>query len=121
MESATTSGYFDTCQSEYTLDPVANCHNPQAMSKSIRISDELAGQAEGAAVLTHRSPPQQIEHWAQIGRILEPALSYHAVSKLKSVDRSDLDAILASVETAEGTTRSQSVIKRTSASIESTD
>lgn len=91
------------------------------MSKSIRISDELAEVAEGAAVLSHRSPPQQVEHWAQIGRVLEPVLSYQAVSKIKSVNRADLDSALEAVETPEGIARAQSVIRRTSASIESTD
>jgi hypothetical protein len=91
------------------------------MSKSIRISDELASYAEGAAVLSHRSPPQQIEHWAQIGRILEPSLSYNAVSAIKEVNRTDLDSVLASVETREGTARAQAVIRNSSASIESLD
>lgn len=91
------------------------------MSKSIRISDELAGHAEGAATLSHRSPPQQIEHWAQIGRILEPVLSYKAVSAIQKANRTDLDSVLASVETKEGTARAQAVIRKSSTSIESMD
>ena len=89
------------------------------MSKSIRVSDELAALAEKAAALGHRSPPQQVEHWAQIGRIVEPALSFDATSKIKRADRAELDAVLAGVETPSGKRRGQAVIRRTSGSIES--
>lgn len=91
------------------------------MSKSIRVTDELAALAEEAAAVSHRSPPQQIEHWAQIGRIVEPALSFEAESKIKRAGRADLDAVLSEVETPSGKTRGQAVIRRTSGSIESSD
>ena len=91
------------------------------MSKSIRVSDELAEFAEAAAVESHRSPPQQIEHWAQIGRVLEPALSYHAESAVERVGRADLDAALDQVGTPEAIRRTQKVIRRTSGGIASTD
>ena len=94
------------------------------MSKSIRVSDELAAYVEEAAALAHRSPPQQIEHWAQIGRVLEPALSYHAKTQVKRANpasRDDLEAALADVETPEGIARAQRVIRRTGGSIESSD
>lgn len=48
------------------------------MSTSIRLSDELVAAARRQAGLFHRSPPQQIEHWAAIGRVMETALSYQA-------------------------------------------
>lgn len=91
------------------------------MSKSIRISDELAARAEQAAAVAHRSPPQQIEHWAQIGRVLEPALSYSAERKVKQARRSDLDAILDEVGTEAKIRKTQELIRRTSGSIESDD
>lgn len=91
------------------------------MSKSIRVSDELADSAEAAANVSHRSPPQQIEHWAQIGRVLEPVLSYHAESAVKRVGRSELDAVLGQVGTSEANERTQAIIRRTSGSIASTD
>ncbi len=91
------------------------------MSKSIRISDELAEFAEAAAVESHRSPPQQIEHWAQIGRVLEPTLSYRAESAIKQVGRADLDAALAGVGTPEAVRRTQEIIRNTSGEIASTD
>ena len=105
----------------FPLDFVANCHNGDTMSKSIRISDELASRAQSAAVLSHRSPPQQIEHWAQLGRILEPALSLSAVEAVKRAGRRDLDRLLDDVETDSGVERSREVIRRTSGSIETTD
>ncbi len=91
------------------------------MSKSIRVTDELAALAEKAATVSHRSPPQQIEHWAQIGRIVEPALSFDSESKIKQADRTDLDRALAEVETPSGQKRGQAVIRGASASIESSD
>lgn len=91
------------------------------MSKSIRISDELAASAEAAALISHRSPPQQIEHWAQIGRVLEPALSYKAEVAVKQANRSDLDAVLDQVGSNESIRRVQATIRRTAGSIESVD
>ena len=91
------------------------------MSKSVRVSDELAGHAEVAAKISHRSPPQQIEHWAQIGRVMEPALSYHAEKAIKSVGRPELDAILDQVGTPEAVARTHAIIQRSSGSIASTD
>lgn len=91
------------------------------MSKSIRISDELASFAEAAAGVSHRSPPQQIEHWAQIGRVLEPALSCRAEAAVKQVGRADLDAVLDRVETPESIRRTQESVCRTSGAIASED
>lgn len=91
------------------------------MSKSIRVSDELAGYAESAASVSHRSPPQQIEHWAQIGRVLEPALSYRAESAIKRSGRPELDAALEQVESPESIERTQTIIRRSSGSIASND
>lgn len=91
------------------------------MSKTIRISDELAAEAEAAARISQRSSPEQIEHWAQLGRILEPALSFQAEQALKQAGRDQLDAVLSEVETTEGVTRAKAVIRQTSGSIESSD
>jgi hypothetical protein len=91
------------------------------MSKSIRVSDELADSAEAAAAVSHRSPPQQIEHWAQIGKVLEPALSFQAESAVKRVGRPELDAVLDQVGTPEANERTQAIIRRTSGTIASTD
>lgn len=91
------------------------------MSKSIRISSELATQAEKAAALAHRSPPQQIEHWAQLGRVLEPALSYSIEARVKQVGRAELDAQLDQVGAEAGVRRTQAMIRQRSGRIESID
>ena len=91
------------------------------MSKSIRISAELATQAERAAALAHRSPPQQIEHWAQIGRVLEPALSYSVEARVKQVGRAELDARLIQIGTKASVRRTQTIVRRHSGRFESID
>lgn len=88
------------------------------MSKSIRISDELSSQAVAAGAVAHRSPPQQIEHWAQIGRVLESALSYSGMTAIKSVRRAELDAALDQAGTVESVPRVHDLIRRTTATIE---
>lgn len=89
------------------------------MSKSIRISDELAARAEAEAAISHRSPPQQIEHWAQIGRLMEPALSYSASAKMKQLGRPELKTVLQGVESEESIRRTQAIIRKSSGTIES--
>lgn len=88
------------------------------MSQSIRISDELAEAAKGQAELFHRSPPQQIEHWATIGRVMEVALSYPAERKVvAAIGRKQVDEALAVVGTQEGIARAQAQIRETSSNI----
>lgn len=73
------------------------------MSKSIRISDELAAKATEAGRLFHRSPPQQIEHWAQIGQVMEAALSYPAQEAVAQWGRdTDIDGLIAESQSSEG-------------------
>lgn len=88
------------------------------MSASIRLNDELIAAAKRQAKLFHRSPPQQIEHWAAIGRVMETALSYPALEQVAAaVSRAEVDAALAAVGTPEGIARAQEVIRRTSANL----
>lgn len=88
------------------------------MSQSIRISDELAEAAKAQAELFHRSPPQQIEHWAAIGRVMEVALSYPAERKvLAAIGSKQVDEALAAVGTEEGSTRARAHIRKTSSTI----
>jgi hypothetical protein len=85
------------------------------MSKSIRLSNLLIAEAEKAATVSHRSPPQQIEHWAQLGRVMEATLSWKAQMQVKTASLRDrLDDALSSVDTAAGRKRSRAAIKRTS-------
>lgn len=91
------------------------------MSQSIRLSDELIEAAKVKAALHHRSPPQQIEHWAAIGRVMETALSYPAVEKAVAADRDALDQALSKVGSVEAVRQTHAVIRRTSARIVSSD
>lgn len=91
------------------------------MSKSIRISDELAAKATEAARLFHRSPPQQVEHWAQIGQVMEAALSYPAERRVKESGLKEFDACLQNVGTAQGNANVHAIIAKTAGSIESVD
>ena len=91
------------------------------MSKSIRISDDLAERAEEAARVFHRSPPQQVEHWAQIGRVMEAALSHPEQDAVKRAGRPELDALLQDAGMEEGRRRVHEVIERTAGTVESTD
>ncbi len=85
------------------------------MSQSIRLNDDLIEEAKRHAILFHRSPPQQIEHWAAIGRVMEAALSYPALEKVAlAVGRKDLDQALAAVGTPAGVAKAQDIISRTS-------
>lgn len=77
--------------------------------------------AEEAAVKAHRSPPQQIEHWAQIGRVIEKALSYPAETAIKRVGRPELDSALKAALTPAGIKKSQENIRRRSGKIVSAD
>jgi hypothetical protein len=92
------------------------------MSESIRLSDELIAAAKRQAKLFHRSPPQQIEHWAAIGRVMETALSYPAEERITHWGSArDLDELRATVESDAGRERAREVIRRTSGTIVSND
>ncbi len=92
------------------------------MSESIRLSDELIAAAKRQAKLFHRSPPQQIEHWAAIGRVMETALSYPAQEQVAPWGSTrDMDDLRAVVESGEGRERAKQVIRRTAGTIVSTD
>lgn len=92
------------------------------MSTSIRLSDELVAAAKRQAELFHRSPPQQIEHWAAIGRVMETALSYPARERaMQWGSASDVSDLRATVESDEGRERAKEVIRRTSGFLVSAD
>ena len=44
-------------------------------TKSIRISEQLAFQAQTAGALQHRSAPNQLEYWATLGRMISRKIS----------------------------------------------
>jgi hypothetical protein len=86
------------------------------MSKSIRISDELLESAKEHAKRFHRSPPQQIEHWAEIGKVMEPVLSYQVESRIKITATDEaIEEALCLPGTPQGEALAHKVIARTSA------
>ena len=92
------------------------------MSTSIRLNDELIAAAKRQAKLFHRSPPQQIEHWAAIGRVMESALSYPAQERVVHWGSTrDIDDLRTSVESDAGRERAKEIIRRTSGAIVSID
>ncbi len=85
------------------------------MSKSIRLSDVLFEEAQQTGKTLHRTPPQQIEHWAQIGRVLETALSYPAQKNAGSWgNKSDMDTLISEIASSRGRSRVQAVIRKNS-------
>ncbi len=92
------------------------------MSKSVRLSDKLFEQAQQSAWRFHRSPPQQIEYWAQIGRAMESALSFPAMEKAMAWGgRGDIDALVAEVASDAGQARAGQVIRETSVGLYSAE
>jgi len=73
------------------------------MSTPLRLSNELLVEAREAGGRFHRSITQQVEHWAQLGRAIEAALTFSSTGKLKDLSRQpDLHAVLAQPETRAG-------------------
>jgi predicted transcriptional regulator len=66
------------------------------MATSVRLDDDFVEEAQVYAEAAKRSVPKQIEHWAEIGRIVEdnPDLSYQFIR----------DALLATAEINAGRT-----------------
>jgi predicted nucleotidyltransferase len=91
------------------------------MSKSLRLSDALFKDAEASAQLFHRSPPQQIEHWAKIGQVMEAALSYPAQASVKATSMADIDQAMAYADTPAGKATAQAFIEKTSGKLSSRD
>ncbi len=85
------------------------------MSKSVRLSDSLFEDAKQTGVALHRSPPQQIEHWAQIGRVLESALSYPAQKNAGTWgSKADIDSLITEVTSSQGKQKAKEVIHKNS-------
>jgi hypothetical protein len=64
------------------------------MATSVRLDDAFVGEAQIYAQANKRSTPKQIEHWAEIGRMVEdnPDLPYSFIK----------DAIIATTEAKAG-------------------
>jgi len=82
------------------------------MSTPLRLSNELLVEAREAGARFHRSITQQVEHWAQIGRVIEATLTYSSAGKLKDLSRQpDLNAVLTKAESREGKRKVLAAIK----------
>ncbi|MGA2052187.1 MAG: hypothetical protein ABSH19_02620 [Opitutales bacterium] len=92
------------------------------MSMPIRLSDELLGEARESGRRFHRSIPQQVEHWAQIGRVLESALILPSVGKLKDLSREpDLEKMLAAAEMPAGKEKVKAQLRKMGRPLYSSD
>lgn len=88
----------------------------------IRLSDELLGQARESGQRFHRSIPQQVEHWAQLGRVLESALTLPGTGKLKDLSREpDLRKMIAQAETPAGKEKVKAFLRKTGTAKYSSD
>ena len=76
------------------------------MSQSIKLSDSLILDARLVSEITNRSVADQIEHWACLGRAIEPVLSGDkALALKKRGDAVPLSELLRSVDSPEGRQR----------------
>lgn len=92
------------------------------MSKSIRVSDELLDEAKERGTLYHRSPPQQIEYWAKLGRVMESTLSWPALTNAMNWgQKEDIDQLLIEVASPVGKQKAIDVITSSSSGLYHTD
>lgn len=76
------------------------------MSQPVKLSDRLVLDARLSAKYAERSIAGQIEHWAQLGRALEPVLKgAQALALRQAGETMALDRILTSVDGPEGRRR----------------
>jgi hypothetical protein len=92
------------------------------MSTSIRLSDKIVEDAKRKGALLHRTPPEQIEHWARLGSVMEDVLSCPAQASINAAaTRDDVDEALAVAETPAGKERAHAAIAANAAAIVSSD
>lgn len=73
------------------------------MSQQVNLSDEIVGDAQRIAEISHRSAASQIELWAHLGRAVEPLLeSRRALALQRAGAVQPLSECLASVDSEEG-------------------
>jgi hypothetical protein len=100
------------------LDPCGNLPHSRDMSKSIRVSDELLDKAKDCGARYHRSPPQQIEYWAKLGRVMESTLSWPALTNAMNWGQAeDIDALLEEVASPTGQRKAIEVIRASSSGL----
>lgn len=76
------------------------------MGQPVKLSDALVLDARLVGETSERSIAGQIEHWAKLGRAIEPVLRTEEVLRLKRrAEAAPLSACLADVDTATGRER----------------
>ena len=68
----------------------------------LRIDGELIKEARVTGHVFHRSIPQQIEHWATLGKVIEAVLTVPSVAKVKALKAVDLDRALSRARSLAG-------------------
>jgi hypothetical protein len=92
------------------------------VSTSIRSSDKIVEDAKRKGALLHRTPSEQIEHWARLGSVMEDVLSCPAQASMSAAaTRDDIDEALAVVETPDGIRSAHAAIAANAAAIVSSD
>ncbi len=82
-------------------------------SMPLRIDDGLIKEARLSGQLFHRSIPQQVEHWACLGRLLEKVLTVSSVAKVKGLHRPvRLEKALASAGSSAGRKKTLALLTR---------
>jgi hypothetical protein len=77
----------------------------------VRLSGALAARARAAAQTQDRSLTEQVEHWAQLGRVVEEAIMAATVQRLKTRSHdADLDKRIALAMTSDGQAKAARMI-----------
>ena len=94
-------------------DVVAICYKSMMSSMPLRIDDGLIKEARLSGQLFHRSIPQQVEHWASLGRLLEKVLTVSSVAKVKGLYRPvNLEKALTSARSSAGRKKTLALLAR---------
>lgn len=83
----------------------------------MRLSDELVNRAKEQSRKFHRSAAQQIEHWAALGQLMEPALSFPVQDRMMDDITREFDEAVDGAESAETIARTQAYIREHTARI----
>jgi hypothetical protein len=77
----------------------------------VRLSGTLAARAREVAQLQDRSLTEQVEHWAQLGRVVEEAIMAATVQRLKARSHDpELAHRITLATTAEGRAKAAKII-----------
>jgi len=84
------------------------------MSQPVKLSDALVVEARTIAKMADRSIAGQIEHWAQLGRAIEPLLrGAHVLALKKSGEVRSISDAMAEVDSESGRKRVREFLDKT--------